>query len=194
GWLSARADLILIPPSNAGEVVVARAGKRVVDPTRALDCAAVVALLLFAFGLVLTATSEDGEHWLRGGPVSIADGALFSFRGRVSRSSFWSVVIPILLFNITLGVIGAALIPAAAQRGWLNPGLPKAVYVFLLAGVFVVSVAGTWIAFATYAKRWHDLGRSGWLSLTLLIPVVSLLVFGYLGFSPGTPDPNRCGE
>jgi uncharacterized membrane protein YhaH (DUF805 family) len=190
GWLSPRADLISIPPNEAGDGAVKRAGKRVVDPIRVIDCLTVGTLLLFAFGLVLTAKSADGERWLRGGAVSIGDGALFSFRGRVSRSGFWSVIIPIFLSNIVLGVMGAAISTAAQGRG-LNPGMSSAVVLIVLACLGAVIVAGMWISLATYAKRWHDIGHSGWMSLTLLIPLVGLLIFGYLGFSPGAAGLNK---
>jgi uncharacterized membrane protein YhaH (DUF805 family) len=190
GWLSPRADLISIPPNETGAATAKRAGKRVVDPARVFYCLATGSLLLFAFGLVLTAKSADGERWLRGGPVSIGDGALFSFRGRVSRSSFWSVIIPIFLFNITLGVMGVA-ISIAAQGRALSTGMSNAVVWTMLAGLVAVMVAEMWISLATYAKRWHDIGHSGWMSLTLLIPFVGLLILGYLGFSPGAAGPNK---
>jgi uncharacterized membrane protein YhaH (DUF805 family) len=190
GWLSPRADLISISSNEAGGGAVTRAGKRVVDPTRVIDCLTAGALLLFAFGLVLTAKSADGERWIKGGAVSIGDGALFSFRGRVSRSSFWSVIIPIFLSNIVLGVMGATISIAAQERG-PNPGTSSTLVLIVLACLGVVIVAGMWISLATYAKRWHDIGHSGWMSLTLLIPFVGLLIFGYLGFSPGVTGLNK---
>src|SRR5208337_3611250 len=46
---------------------------------------------------------------------------------------------------------------------------------------------------AICVRRWHDTGRSGWMTLTLLIPVVNLVVFLLLGFLPGTTGPNKYG-
>ena len=51
-----------------------------------------------------------------------------------------------------------------------------------------------WVALATYVKRWHDLGKSGWMVLTLFIPYINLLILLYLGLAPGTPEANKYGE
>src|SRR5262249_25836392 len=52
-----------------------------------------------------------------------------------------------------------------------------------------------WVCVAVQIKRWHDLGRSGWLVLINLVPglgsVVSLVV---LGFSNATPGATRFGN
>jgi uncharacterized membrane protein YhaH (DUF805 family) len=45
----------------------------------------------------------------------------------------------------------------------------------------------------TSVSRLHDLDRSGWWALTLLIPVVNLISLVYLCCWPGTPGPNRFG-
>jgi uncharacterized membrane protein YhaH (DUF805 family) len=45
----------------------------------------------------------------------------------------------------------------------------------------------------TSVSRLHDLDRSGWWALTLLIPVVNLVPFVYLCCGPGTPGSNRFG-
>jgi uncharacterized membrane protein YhaH (DUF805 family) len=150
------------------------------------------ALLLFALGLVLAAKAGDGERWGRGGPVSILDGALFSFQGRILRSSFWSVVIPIFLTNSVLGISSAAISLAVREPGF-TPAMPNAVAMIVLAGVGVLIVLESWIVLATYAKRWHDIGHSGWMSMLLLIPLAGLFVFGYLVFSPGAAGQNKYG-
>jgi uncharacterized membrane protein YhaH (DUF805 family) len=62
-----------------------------------------------------------------------------------------------------------------------------------LGGV-VFGIAGTWIALATYAKHWHDLDKSGWMTLTLLIPLVNLLIVLFLSFAPGTAGTNKYGK
>jgi uncharacterized membrane protein YhaH (DUF805 family) len=58
-----------------------------------------------------------------------------------------------------------------------------------LVVVLLVIVVG----FSMSAKRWHDLGQSGWLSLLLLIPLVNFFVWLYLVFAPGKSGSNAYG-
>jgi uncharacterized membrane protein YhaH (DUF805 family) len=107
---------------------------------------------------------------------------LFSFTGRVSRSAFWiSLCILCPLFTL----VGFA---PSMTRG---EGLPLVIIWIVYVGSMILSV---WISLAVYAKRWHDCGKSGWMSLVLLIPIVGVFWFlGYLGFVKGTPGSNKYG-
>jgi uncharacterized membrane protein YhaH (DUF805 family) len=53
---------------------------------------------------------------------------------------------------------------------------------FILVGIYTTIVG--------YIRRWHDLGRSGWMTLLLLIPFVNFFVFLYLLFAPGIAQEN----
>ena len=50
-----------------------------------------------------------------------------------------------------------------------------------------------WPILATYAKRFHDLGWSGWWSLLLFIPIVNIAVLLYLGMQEGELERNEHG-
>lgn len=75
----------------------------------------------------------------------------------------------------------------------------------LLATLLVASLAGdtvaTWLAAAASAaigivvggRRLHDLGRSRWIALALLVPVVNLAIGLWLLLAPGNPAENRFG-
>ena len=43
-------------------------------------------------------------------------------------------------------------------------------------------------------RRWHDLGKSGWFMLTLIVPVISFFVIIYMLVARGTVGPNQYGE
>ena len=43
-------------------------------------------------------------------------------------------------------------------------------------------------------RRWHDLGKSGWFTLLLLIPLVNLIVAIYLWVKKGDEGPNQYGD
>ena len=56
-------------------------------------------------------------------------------------------------------------------------------------------LTGSWIAWAVYAKRWHDCSKSGWMSLCYAVPVVGpLWAVDYQGFVRGTDGPNQYGD
>jgi uncharacterized membrane protein YhaH (DUF805 family) len=62
-----------------------------------------------------------------------------------------------------------------------------------------VSVLGyvgvLWISGALAAKRLHDLDKSGWYALVLLVPVLGYLAtIIYCGFQPGNGEDNRFGR
>lgn len=114
------------------------------------------------------------------GVVDTAGGSIFSFRGRIGRCRFWATLVP--LFVVSMG-LNLWFLATAGQ------GEPT----ILLFISFAYFVFATWVAMATYAKRWHDLGMSGWMVLTLLIPFVNLLVLLFLGLAPGKPAANRYG-
>lgn len=43
-------------------------------------------------------------------------------------------------------------------------------------------------------RRLHDLDKSGWLVLIMLIPIINLLFIVYLLVAKGTTGPNRFGN
>lgn len=109
-----------------------------------------------------------------------AKSSLFSFENRIKRNTFWKIVTPIFLVSFWLSsVYDAENSP---------PG-------FLLSVIgLILSILLVWILYATYVKRLHDLGKSGWYALVVLIPFLNLLFILYLGFAPGNIGANKYGE
>ena len=106
----------------------------------------------------------------------------FKWNGRVGRAVYvlaglLAILLPsFLLYQVLLAPEGS---PAA--QFWTAS--------FSLA--FLVSL---WSHLALGAKRLHDLGKPGILSLSLFVPVVSILVFAALCVFPGNPGRNEYGE
>jgi len=130
---------------------------------------------------ILEIRSERNEP---GGAIAGAgeaeNGSIFSFRGRIGRGRFWATIVPLLLVSMGLNVA------VAVSDGRSEP-------VVLLFIAFAYFIFATWVAVATYVKRWHDLGMSGWMVLIMLIPIVNILVLLFLGIAPGQPEVNRFG-
>ncbi len=93
--------------------------------------------------------------------------ALFSFNGRINRMRYW------LYFLLSIAIIFPFIV-----IGKIIP----------LIG-FGYAIFFSWASFALMVKRWHDLGKSGWLSILGLIPLVNFI----LGFIEGTKGDNQYG-
>ena len=105
--------------------------------------------------------------------LSLMD-VLFSFDGRITRSTYW-------------------------VRGILPmTGATAAALFLVMAGVWVLAAPFApllmWAGYALNAKRWHDRDKSGWWSLIVLVPYIGALwALVELGFLAGTSGPNRYG-
>ena len=104
---------------------------------------------------------------------------LFSFHGRINRSTFWLSILP----TQVIAVVWILLLSAAAAD---ESGIIFVLFPFggLLA----------WCSYAVCAKRWHDRNKSGWWSLIGFIPLFGALWLPIeLGFLPGTRGYNDYG-
>ena len=105
---------------------------------------------------------------------------LFSFHGRVRRTTFWcySFASQIACIAIIMG-LGIALGPESPILGPIS---------------LVASFAVVWISFALQVKRWHDRDKSGWWVLISMVPIIGpIWALIEAGFLPGTQGANRFG-
>lgn len=108
---------------------------------------------------------------------------LFSFDGRISRSAFWLIGLIIFPVGMSIGLT----VGGSEAKGMVN--------VILWIVYFCWLIVSMWISFSVYAKRWHDCGKSGWMSLILFIPIIGALwLIIYLGFTKGNIGVNEYGE
>lgn len=115
---------------------------------------------------------------------------LFGFHGRLNRAPFWWIKLSLAVLNGAGHLAVAPFLPRGVPAQDMVHAMGWGPILFLLALTLVVA----WIGLATGVKRWHDLDRSGWWMLILLIPAVG--VVWYLvecGFRPGSEGPNRYG-
>ena len=96
--------------------------------------------------------------------------SIFSFEGRVDRSSYWITII---------GLFFAELIPSAIVAASLNEA---SVTLLMLYSIFI-----NYIALSVGAKRCHDLGVSGWYQMIPLYVLVML-------FSESSDKGDRYGK
>jgi nitrate/nitrite transporter NarK len=130
-------------------------------------------------------------------------GKLFSVSGRIPRAAVWGTMIlmgilTLFVFLMTSLIVahGAHLyvpgggIKQLTERLLYAPNANGYVLAFRIAWLLAVA----WIATALQIKRWHDLGKSGWLVLLNLVPAVgSAISIFILGFFKGASGPNHFG-
>ncbi len=105
----------------------------------------------------------------------------FGFTGRIRRSTYiWSTV-----FFVALNAYVVMSIVTT----------PKESTAFGLWGLAMLAmlIVSTWASIALSAKRLHDIGFSGFLSLLMFIPMASMIFFLALCVMPGEARDNQYG-
>jgi uncharacterized membrane protein YhaH (DUF805 family) len=105
--------------------------------------------------------------------------ALFSFKGRLDRSEY------AVGFAIYVALLIGFVVWGGPASEWGDLGA-----ILGLASIVVL----TWILFATLAKRMHDIGKPGLMSLAVFIPIVGQFTPFVMLFYPGEPDSNLYGS
>jgi len=103
------------------------------------------------------------------------------FNGRSRRSEYWTF----LLFSIVFAG-GAMLLDKSVDVVVLGTGYGPLFLFFALA----TFVPGTAVA----VRRLHDIGKSGWMILVVLIPIIGAIWILVLLLSNSTPGVNKYGE
>jgi uncharacterized membrane protein YhaH (DUF805 family) len=102
------------------------------------------------------------------------------FGGRARRTEFWMFV----LFNIIFSVIASLIDRAIGFKiGAIQMGIIGLIY----------SLAVLIPALAVSVRRLHDIGKSGWMVLINLIPLIGLIWFIVLMVKDSQPGENQYG-
>jgi uncharacterized membrane protein YhaH (DUF805 family) len=102
------------------------------------------------------------------------------FGGRARRTEFWMFV----LFNIIFSVIASLIDRAIGFKiGAIQMGIIGLIY----------SLAVLIPALAVSVRRLHDIGKSGWMVLINLIPLIGLIWFIVLMVKDSQPGKNQYG-
>ena len=106
-----------------------------------------------------------------------------TYHGRLNRKPY---ILRGLLVGITSSILSNVM-GVMAESSSLALNLVSLVLLIVVLALCVVSVM-------LMIRRWHDLGKSGWFSLLLLVPLVNFVVGLYLWVKKGDDGPNRYGE
>jgi len=112
----------------------------------------------------------------------------FSLNGRIGRVRYWSygflaglLMMPVMILCFGLGAWSSMM--AGTSTG--------------ASGGVLGMIVGYGVYFATIIilarRRLHDLGKSGWLAILAIIPLVQIIVGLWLLFAPGEEVANDYG-
>jgi uncharacterized membrane protein YhaH (DUF805 family) len=104
-----------------------------------------------------------------------------NFSGRATRSEFWFWTLFVVLYSVVLMVAFLAL----------NLDVDKALNPFIVVCLLILVSVVPGIALTV--RRLHDLGRSGWTGLVLVVPFLGQVIFVVWMCTRGTQGPNRFG-
>lgn len=107
------------------------------------------------------------------------------FIGRLSRTNY-VISFSFLIFLLFLAYSLIILIPIILG---INE-VPSSFYT-IIDCLYILLL---FLVFTLHARRWHDLGRSGWLTLLFLIPLIDIGVLLYLLFAPGDEEEYKYGN
>lgn len=108
-----------------------------------------------------------------------------SFDGRLQRMECFKKMLfsAVPLIGLTVGWAVWQFILALLALDVSSNILVPLINIVLILGVIVSLVWSPIYLLSVYARRWHDLNESGWLSLLTLIPGIGFLVVVYLLFA-----------
>ena len=98
-----------------------------------------------------------------------------AFNGRARRKEYWMFALVYFILGCIFGLIEGLL------------GIPS-----FLTGILVLALMVPGIAVGI--RRLHDIGKSGWWLLIVLIPLVGALWFLFLMIKDGQPEVNQWGS
>ena len=96
----------------------------------------------------------------------------FCFEGRTGRKAFWTFILVTFVVDSVLSLI---------------PGVGK-----ILAGLWGLAVLCPTLGII--ARRLHDTGKTGWLQLILLIPVIGAIALLIICAKAGDGASNKYGD
>lgn len=99
-----------------------------------------------------------------------------TFSGRSSRAEYWYFVLFNFIFSIVISIISSVIGDSAGILGWLYT------LALIIPGI------------AVSARRLHDIGKSGWMQLIVLIPLIGWIWFIVLVAKKGDPADNKYGS
>lgn len=118
--------------------------------------------------------------------------ALFSFKGKVSRSGYFLGLVKVVLMYIVICVIDLLLVTIVTVfKVVVLENSDAAVSNFLIyLGPGLGAILCCWAGLALSVRRCHDINFSGWYVLFFFVPAVNLIFIFLLFSTPSAGEVN----
>lgn len=110
----------------------------------------------------------------------------------MGRAKFARTFLSGLFLTVMMVFLGDLLL-RITQSSSENPDSASYFKVFVYGIEALLVWCPVWILSASWAKRLHDIGVSGWYQLILFVPFLNFLMF-VVFFLPGTAAGNKYGD
>jgi uncharacterized membrane protein YhaH (DUF805 family) len=107
-----------------------------------------------------------------------------TFTGRATRAEFWRWVVVFVLITIVTRMIDGALFASSIQESFYVRDTWQPLTSITILALLLPNMA-------LAVRRLHDIGRSGWWLLLMLIPLIGPLVLLYWYVQPSEDGPNQ---
>lgn len=111
--------------------------------------------------------------------------SVFSVNGRLGRLRY-------LAYGFAIALVGQVLIGLMGGMGAVMQN--EAGSALSIIGMVVVYIAIVAISVMLAVQRLHDLDKTGWLYLLILVPILNIIFGLYMLFAPGSQSANRYGN
>ena len=117
------------------------------------------------------------------------------FSGRARRSEYWGTV----LFNVIAQVVLSIVLVAVLVIWFSSTEMNADVSVVRLSLIMIKAVRSLynliWLlpGLAVAVRRLHDIGKSGWNLLWILLPIVGAIMLIYWYCQDSQPEENKWG-
>lgn len=110
-----------------------------------------------------------------------------TFMGRAARSEYWWFALFIFLVSVPLAAVDQLLVSPALGFESFDENSPQ-----IVSGLFSLAMLLPSISVAV--RRMHDLNKSGWWVLIILVPLIGFLFMLYWFVQRGTEGANDYGS
>ena len=117
------------------------------------------------------------------------------FSGRACRSEYWGTVLFNVLIQAGLSIILSIVATILFSSIEINGEVTFSSLFFLLPDIPIYIYSLIWLlpGLAVSVRRLHDIGKSGWNLLWILLPIVGAIMLIYWYCQDSQPEENKWG-
>ena len=117
------------------------------------------------------------------------------FSGRARRSEYWGTVLFNVLIQAVLTIILSIVSTILFSSIEINGEVTFSPLFFLLPDIPIYIYGLVWLlpGLAVAVRRLHDIGKSGWNLLWILLPIVGAIMLIYWYCQDSQPEENKWG-